>query len=108
MDLVTLHVISSMISTAVQMIATIVVLFCVVTFLSIKPGSSLRFASMSLLYFFSISVFLIIGAILLANISSLTYRVGVASLLEAALIHFSYGVLVSLLYLRNVISQRSF
>ena len=108
MDLVALHVLSNLVSAAVQMIATLVVLFCVVSFLSLKPGSSLRFAFISLFYFFSLTIALFLGAVLLDGISLPTYRVGVVSLLEAALIHLGYGALVSLLYVRNLISQRRF
>lgn len=65
-------------------------------FLSLKPGSSLRFAFMSLFYFFFIAIILTMRGVLLSGISRPTYRVGVASLLEGALIHLVYGVLVFL------------
>ena len=108
MDLVALHVLSSMVSTALQIIATCVVLFCVVNFLSLKPGSSMKFVFISASYFFVSLVVLIVGAVMLWSISNPSYLVGVAALLEAALIHLIYGLLISLLYLRNVITEKRF
>ncbi len=108
MDLVTLHVFSNLLSAALQMVATLVVLFCVMTFLSLKPGSSLRFAFVGLSYFFSLTVALFLAAVFLDGISLPTYRTGVVSLLEAALIHLGYGALVFLFYVRNLISRRKF
>jgi hypothetical protein len=88
------------------MIATIVVLFCVVNFFSLKPGASLRFAFLSITYFFLVMGLLIASAILLKNISVSFYIPGGTSgLLGAALVHFCYGLLILLLYVKNVISR---
>jgi hypothetical protein len=108
MDIVALHVLSSLVSTAVQIIATCVILYCVVNFLSLKPGSSLKFVFVSMFYFFASVVVLIVGALMLWSISEPSYMVGVVALLEAALIHLVYGLLILLLYLRNVITERRF
>jgi len=108
MDIVALHVLSSMVSTAVQMIATCLVLYCVVNFLSLKPGSSMRFIFISVSYFFATVAVMIVGALMLWGISEPSYMVGVAALLEAALIHLVYGLLLSALYLRNVITEKRF
>lgn len=102
MDLVGLHIVSSMISVAVQMAGTIVAIFCVVHFFSLKPGSSMRSVFASLLYFFSSVVVLLVAALFLKDISPYQMLVGVSALMEASLIHLSYGVLVLYLYIRSL------
>lgn len=103
MDLVSLHVLSSMLSTATQMCATILVLFCVVNFFSLKPGASMKIIIASLFYYFSSVVAFLAAATFLMDVSG-NMLVGVCALLEASLVHLFYGLLVLVLYLRIIIS----
>lgn len=48
---------------------------------------------------------LIVGAILSMGVSNPTYRGGTTSPLGAALIHMAYDVLISPLFVRDVISE---
>lgn len=106
MDLIALHIICGLISTAVQMSATVIVLFCVINFFSFKPGGSVKFFYLSITYFFSSWVFLIAGALWLKYLTGHFYLlVGVSALLMAAVIHFFYGALIIALYIRTVILQ---
>jgi hypothetical protein len=104
MNLLTLHVISGLVSAVSQMAGTVIVLFCVISFFSFKPGGSTRFFYLSLIYYFVSCFIFVEGAILLNDISGLPYiLMGVSALLMAALINFSYGVLIVILYIRTVV-----
>jgi hypothetical protein len=106
MDLMSLHVMSGLLSAALTLIATVVAFYCIFSFFSYKPGGSLRFAFTSLSYFFSAGVLLFIGSSVLRNATGTVYLiVGVDALIMSALAHFSYGVLVVVLYARTVIWQ---
>jgi hypothetical protein len=104
MDLMSLHVLTSMLSTTTQMCATILVLFCVVNYFSLKPAGSLKIVLISLFYYFSLVVISFVAAIFLKNISG-HMLVGVSSLIEASIIHLGYGVLVLALYFRILVSK---
>lgn len=104
MDLVSLHVVSSMLSVVAQMSATIVVLFCVVNFFSLKTGKSVRIVFVSLFYFFFSVIILFAAALFLKDISPYHMLIGVSALMEASLIHLCYGILVLSLYMRSFIS----
>lgn len=106
MDLATLHMFSSLLSVIAQMSATIFVIFCVVNFFSIRPGSSLRIVLFSLGYFFVSMIVLFVGATLLMSVSPSHMLVGVSALIEASLINLCYGIIVSAIYLRSFVSER--
>ena len=102
MDLMSLHVLTRILSTVTQMCATVLMLFCVVNYFSLKPGGSLKIVLISLFYYFSLVVIsLVAAAIFLKNISE-HMLVGVSSLIEASVIHLGYGVSVLALYFRTI------
>jgi hypothetical protein len=104
MDLIALHVLSGLVSAVVQMAATVVVLFCIVSFFSFKPGGSTRFFFISVTYFFLSYILLFASAVTLENITgSAPVFSGVSTLFMAALIHLVYGVLIVALYIRTVV-----
>jgi hypothetical protein len=105
MDLVSLHVLTSMLSSATQMGATILVLFCVVNYFSLKPEGSIRIIWVSIFYYFFFVVISFAAASFLLSISG-HLVVGVSALLETALIHLCYGVLVLVLYSKVLISRK--
>jgi len=104
MNLVTLHVLTSMLSTVTQMCATVLVLFCIVNYFSLKPGGSIKIVLISLFYYFSLVVVSFAAAVFLMKMSG-TMLVGVSALLETSLIHLAYGVLVLALYFRIIVSK---
>ena len=105
MDLVSLHVLTSMLSTVTQMGATILVLFCVVNYFSLKPEGSIRIIWVSVFYYFFLVVVSFFAASFLLSISG-NMVTGVAALLETSLIHLCYGVLVVGLYSKILISKK--
>lgn len=106
MDITALIVLSGLASTVIQMAATIIVLFCVVSFFSYKPGGSTRFFYISLAYFFLSYAVLFTSAVMLENvIMSVPSFSGVSPLLMASLINLAYGVLILALYIRTVVFE---
>lgn len=105
MDLVSLQVLVSMLSTVTQMCATVLVLFCVVNYFSLKPEGSVKIVFVSLFYYFSSVVVSFVAASFLMGMSEYML-VGVSALLEASLIHLCYGLLVLVLYLRILVPRK--
>jgi hypothetical protein len=103
MDLVSLHVLTSLLSSVTQMCATILVLFCVVNYFSLKAGTAMKTILVSLFYYFSSVVIYFVAAKFLMDISG-HMLAGVSALLEASLIHLCYGLLVLALYSRIIVS----
>ncbi len=106
MDLATFSVLSGLASTVIQMAATIIVLFCVVSFFSYKPGGSTRFFYISLAYFLLSYAVLFISAVMLEDVlMSVPTFSGVSPLLMASLTNLAYGVLILVLYIRTVVFE---
>lgn len=99
MDLITLHMLSSLLSVITQMIATIWVVFCAVSFFSLKPGASVRFAHIGLVYFFSSAFALSVIARFLMNVSRKFPLGGVAALIGACVLHLFFAFIVIVLYI---------
>lgn len=105
MDLLLTHTLVSILSASMQMLATIIMLFYVVTFFSFKAGSSLKSVFFALLYFFSSAVFLYVSSVWLSVISRPGHLLaGVSALIQVLLIHITYGLIISALYLRTFLS----
>lgn len=102
MDLVTLHMLSSLLSAITQMIATISVVFCAVSFFSLKPGASVRFAYVGLVYFFSSTLVLSVIARFLMNVSKTFPLGGVTALMGACVLHLFFAFTVIVLYITHV------
>lgn len=101
-DLISLHMFTSMLSVVLQMTATILMIFCVVNLFSLKPASSLKGVAIGIFYFFTSVVLLFIGASALMDLSRpFHFFVGTSALLEACLVHLCYGSLVVALYLKE-------
>lgn len=104
MDLLSLHLMSGLISAALEMMATVTVLFCVFSLFSFKPGGSVRFFFLSLAYFFSSGSASFIGAVLLKQQTGSVYLLlGTSALLMSALINFVYAVVIIALYTRTAL-----
>lgn len=106
MNAIALQVLGGLLSAAVHMISTIIILFCVINFFTLKPGGSKKFVFVGLFYFFSSLVVLLGSAQMLMSSGPLSTINLVGVLLGAALVHFSYGVLLVLLYIGNIASRR--
>jgi len=102
MDLVGLHVLTGMLSSVTQMGATILVLFCVVNYFSLKPEGSIRIIWVSTFYYFS----LVITSFVAASCMHGHLVFGVSALLEISLIHLCYGLLVLVLYSKVLLSKK--
>ena len=106
MDLIGLHIASGLISAAVEMVATVIVVYCIFSFFSFKPGGSVRFFFISLAYFFSLGFVLVVGSTFLMQLTGPIYlSPWTAVLLMSALIHFAYGILIIFIYARTVVLQ---
>lgn len=103
MDLVTIHKVFSLVSAAMQMFATILVLSLVVKFFSLKPTESSKMVFLGLLYFFGSSALFLTGAFWLTGISIQFYMLeGVGAFVGALFIHLVYGFLVVVLYFQTI------
>ena len=101
-DLISLHVFSSILSVVLQMIAMILMIFCVMNLFSLKPASSLKSVFIGIFYFFTSATLLFVGASALMDMSRpFHFFVGTSALLEACLVHLCYGSLVVALYLKE-------
>lgn len=107
MDLVSLHMLSSLLSTATEFVATLIALYCVVSFFSMKEEKSKKFVFISLFYFFLLVIILFVAAQLLINLSK-PFHIplgGVSALLGASLLHLCFGLVVIAIYSRIIISR---
>lgn len=103
MDLVGLHTLGGLLSTITQMVAIIIVVVCAVNFFSLRPGSSLRFALFSLLYFFSSAIILSVVAQYLMNISGIFQGLGgIKALMGASVLHLFFGLVILAFYIRHI------
>ena len=93
-------------SATMQMVGAIVIVFCIISFFSMKPGSSRRFAFIGFLYFFSSLIVFLGGAWWLMSVGSIHVMNLVGALVGAALVHLSYGVILFILFVGDVISER--
>jgi len=106
MDPMSLHVLSGILSVALQMFATFFALFCVINFFSIKRGSSMKIVLFSVFYFFFSVVILFAAAFFLLDVSRPGYVLsGFSALMEACLFHLSCGIIVVALYFRSLIER---
>jgi len=106
MDLTMLHVFCSLLSSFAQMCAVIIVISCTINFFSLKPGKSIKFVFISLIYFFSLATILLATAQFLLDISGLLRTLGgIKALIGGALLHLSFGLLILILYLRIILSE---
>lgn len=102
MDLIGLHMLTSMVSVVLQMTATVFMIFCVVNLFSLKPTSSINSVVIGIIYFFTSMIILFAGASVLMEMSRPFHLfVGTSALIEACLVHLCYGSLVVALYLRE-------
>lgn len=102
MDTIALQVLGGLISATFQMIATIVILVCVINFFSLKPGGSKKFVFVGFLYFFSSMSILLGSAMMLMSVGSVHTINLVGVLLGGALVHLAYGALLFALYIGNI------
>lgn len=103
MDLVSLHTLSSLLGAITQMVAIISVVFCAVSLFSIKPGASLRFVSLSLIYFFSSAIILSAIAYFLMKVSGQFMGLGgINALMGACVLHLFFAFIVIVLYIRHI------
>lgn len=108
MDPVLMHYLFSLFSAFMQMVATILMLFCVVNSFSFKSGASLKAVFFTILYFFSSAILVYAGSLWLSDVNvraHLEMSAGIVSLSQALLIHVSYGLLIFALYSRTFISE---
>lgn len=106
MDATTLRLLGGLLSAVLQMTATLVVLFCVVSFFSYKPGGSTRFFYISVGYFLSLHIVLFAASVAFeSTMASFPVFSNVSNLLMASLIHLIYGILIIVLYVRTVVFE---
>jgi hypothetical protein len=106
MDPAVLHTLCSLLSSFAQMCAIIIVIFCAINFFSLKPGKSIKFVFISLIYFFSLTIILLATAQFLLDVSGLLRTMGgVKALIGGSLLHLSFGLLILILYLRIILSE---
>jgi len=106
MSLVVLHTLASLLSSVAQMCAIVIVVFCAINFFSLKPGKSLKFVLISLLYFFSLAIILFAAAQFLLDISGIFQNLGgVCALIGGSFLHLCFGILILILYMRYILSE---
>lgn len=101
-----MEVLGGLVSAALQMVGAIVIVFCIITFFSLKPGSSKRFAFIGFSYFLSSLVALLGGAWWLMSLGSIHVMNLVGALVGAALVHLSYSVVLFILFITDILTER--